>query len=240
MIVALVLALITGVTLYRAQRWMTRRTNRVFSAWLVLASVLLLFSAVWLAGAFGVARSDLDRGIGQGSGPAETLAQASIDVQQIRGDAVLNVISRSGDTSFQQDFLATSRLVGPGPGTLLGNAVAASAGDGRAASLVAAAGREATAWYAANAAVYRLGAAANYAAERAMVIGTGGGSSAAGYTALEGDITQAIAADQAVFRSAATAGAGALGSLEPAVIVTSLLMALGCIWAFSRRLAEYR
>jgi hypothetical protein len=240
MIVALVLALITGVTLYRAQRWMTRRTNRVFSAWLVLASVLLLFSAVWLAGAFGVARSDLDRGIGQGSGPAETLAQASIDVQQIRGDAVLNVISRSGDTSFQQDFLATSRLVGPGPGTLLGNAVAASAGDGRAASLVAAAGREATAWYAANAGVYRLGVAASYATERTTVIGTGTGSSAAGYSALESDISQAIADDQAVFRSAATAGAQALGPLEPVVIVASLLMALGCAWGLSRRLAEYR
>jgi hypothetical protein len=239
-IVALVLALITGITLYRAQRWLTRRTNRVFSAGLVLASVLLVISAVWLIAAFLVARSDLDRGIAQGSQPAQTLAQASIGVQQIRGDAVLNVISRSGDASFQQDFLATSKLVGPGPGTLVTSAAAASTGDGRAASLVAAAEREATAWYTANAGVYRFGVAANYAAERTMVIGTGAGSSAAGYTALERDITQAITADQAVFRSAATAGGDALNPLEPVVIVASLLMALGCAWSFSRRLAEYR
>jgi hypothetical protein len=239
-IVALVLALITGITLYRAQRWLTRRTNRVFSAGLVLASVLLVISAVWLIAAFLVARSDLDRGIAQGSQPAQTLAQASIGVQQIRGDAVLNVISRSGDASFQQDFLATSKLVGPGPGTLVTSAAAASTGDGRAASLVAAAEREATAWYTANAGVYRFGVAANYAAERTMVIGTGAGSSAAGYAALERDITQAITADQAVFRSAATAGGDALNPLEPVVIVASLLMALGCAWSFSRRLAEYR
>jgi hypothetical protein len=191
-----------------------------------------------MVAAFLVAHSDLDRGIGQGSRPAEALEQASIGVQQIRGDAVLNVISRSGDASFQQDFLATSKLVGPGPGTLLTSA--AVAGDGQAAAPVAAAEREATAWYAANAEVYRLGVTANYAAERSIVIGTGDGSSAAGYAALEDDITQAITSDQAVFRSAATAGADALDPLEPIVIVASLLMAFGCAWGFSRRLAEYR
>jgi hypothetical protein len=88
--------------------------------------------------------------------------------------------------------------------------------------------------------VYRLGVAANYAAERTMVIGTGAGSSAAGYAALEADINTAIASDQAVFRSAATAGADALHPLAPVVIVASLLMVLGCAWGFSRRLAEYR
>jgi hypothetical protein len=236
MIAALVLVLITGVILYRAQRWLTRRTNRVFNAGLVLTSLILLVSAVWLLAGFLTARSDLDSAIGQGSQPAETLAQASIGVQQIRGDAVLNVISRSGDTSFSSDFLTTSKRVGPGSGTLLTSAAAAS--TGQAAALVAAAEREATAWYAANAGVYRLGVAANYAHERTMVIGTGG--SAAGYTALENDITEAISADEAVFQSAATAGGHALDPLLPVVIVASLLMALGCAWGFSRRLAEYR
>jgi hypothetical protein len=239
-IAALVLALITGIILYRAQRWLTRRTNRVFSGGLVLASVLLVISVVWLAAGFLAARSDLDRGIGQGSGPAASLAQASIGVQQIRGDAVLNVISRSGNASFRDNFLHASKSVGPGPGSLLTSAAAAQAGGGKASSLVAAAEREATAWYAANAGVYSLGAAANYADERAAVIGPGTGSTAAGYNALEHDIPLAITADEKTFRSAATAGAQALDPLEPLVIVASLLMALGCLWGFSRRLAEYR
>jgi hypothetical protein len=234
---ALVLALITAVTLYRAQRWLTRRTNRVLNAGLVLTSVLLVISVVWLAAGFFAARSDLDRGIGHGSQPTQALAQASIGVQQIRGDAVLNVISRSGNASFQDDFHNTSKLVGPGPGTLLTSAAQAQAG-GQGATLVAAAEREATAWYTANAGVYRLGVAANYARERETVIGAG--SSAAGYTALEDDIKNAISADQATLQSAATAGANALDPLEPVVIVASLLMALGCVWGFSRRLAEYR
>ena len=234
---ALVLALIIAFILYRAQRWLARRTNRVFSPGLVLASLLLVISVIWLAAAFLGARSDLDRGIGQGSQPAQDLAQASIGVQQIRGDAVLNVISRSGNTSFHDDFLTTSQHVGPGSGTLLTSAATAQPTSGQAASLVAAAQRQATAWYTANADVYALGAKADYAAERTAVIT---GSSAAGYTALERDITQAITADEATFGSAANQGSRALDPMEPVVIVASLLMALGCAWGFSRRLAEYR
>ena len=233
MIAALMLAVVTGFVLYRAQRWLKRRTHRMFSPGLVIASLLLVVGTAWLAGGFLSARSDLGRGLGHGSSPAENLAMASIGVQQIRGDAVLNVISRSGSASFQDDFAGMSRQVGPGQGSWL--AAAAQEGTGTGASLAAEAQREATAWYAANAKVYPLGLAANYAGERASV-----SDSTAGYKALESALTQAIGADQAVFESAATAGSGTLGPLAGVVIATSLLMALCCAWAFTRRLAEYR
>jgi uncharacterized membrane protein len=85
----IVLAIIAGFALYRAQHWLTRRTNRMFSVGLVLASVLLVIGTLWLAVGFFSARSDLNRGIGHGSAPAAALTLAGIDVQQIRGDAVL-------------------------------------------------------------------------------------------------------------------------------------------------------
>ncbi len=141
-IAALVLALVTALALYRAQRWLARRTNRVLSPGLVLASLLLVISALWLAAGFLGARSDLDRAIGRGSGPAHRLALASIGVQQIRGDAVLNVISRSGNASFQDDFLATSKKVGPGTGSWLGDAAAGQEAGGPGAALVATAERD--------------------------------------------------------------------------------------------------
>jgi hypothetical protein len=237
---ALVLAVITGVVLLRTQRWLTRRTNRLFSPGLAVASLLLIVSAGWLAAGFFSARSDLDRGIGQGSTPAENLALASISVQQIRGDAVLNVISRSGNSSFKDDFNATSKQIGPGPGSLLDSAASAQGTSGQGPSLVAAAEHEATSWYTANAGVYRLGDEADYAGERDMVVGTGRTTSAAGYTALRDDITGAIKADQGVFTSAASAGASELDPLEPLVIAASVLMALACVWGITRRLAEYR
>jgi hypothetical protein len=240
MLAALVLALVTAFVLYRAQRWLSGRTNRVLSPGLVLASVLLVISVIWVAAGFLAARSDLDGGIAHGSGPVQNLALASIGVQQIRGDAVLNVISRSGSTSFQTDFLATSKKVGPGNGSLLGDAAAAQQAGGQGAALVATAQRDATAWYAANDQVYLLNSKSDYAAERGLIVGSGAGSTATAYTALEGDITSAIRADQGVFDSAATEGANALDPLAGAVIATSLLMAAGCAWAVSRRLAEYR
>ncbi|HTR93778.1 MAG TPA: hypothetical protein VMI73_18770 [Trebonia sp.] len=235
MIAALVLAVVTGIAAFRAQRWLTRRTNRMFSPGLVLASLLLVIGTAWLAAGFLSARSDLDRGIGQGSVPAQDLARASIGVQQIRGDAVLNVISRSGSASFADDFTRTSKQVGPGAGSWLGDAAAAQAGTGKAVSLIAAAQRDATSWYAANAKVYPLGLAANYAGEQASVIGA-----TDGYNALHTAITEAISADQAVFESAASSGRDTLGPLAAVVIATSVLMALGSAWALTRRLAEYR
>ena len=158
------------------------------------------------AAGFLAGRSDLDAGIAHGSQPAQELAQASIGVQQIRGDAVLNVISRSGDTSFQYDYAATSRNVGPGPDSLLSAAAAAQSDDGPAAALVAAAEREATAWYRANAAVYTLGTDAEYANERATVVGTGASSSAAEYNALEPDITRRSATTTATSRPPSATG----------------------------------
>jgi hypothetical protein len=239
-IALLVLAVITAFALYRAQRWLAWRTNRVLSPGLVLASVLLAVSAIWLVAGFLSARADLDRGISHGSGPAQDLALASIGVQQIRGDAVLNVISRSGSASFQDDFVATSKKTGPGPGTWLGDAASAQESGGQGPSLVAAASRDATSWYAANTQVYKLGAQANYAGERNLIVGSTAGSTLPGYNALEEDFSRAIAADQAVFASAAAEGASALDPLTGVVVAASLLMAAGCAWAVSRRLAEYR
>jgi hypothetical protein len=142
-------------------------------------------------------------------------------VQRIRGDAVLNVISRSGDASFQTDLTTVSGDVGPGPASLLDSAAAAQSTFTVAAAEVDAAEGAATAWHAANAEVYRLGAAA-------------------GYDTLELDITQAINDDQSAFRTAVAAGSDALNPVEPVVSVAALLMALTCWWGLHRRLAEYR
>ena len=231
-IVALVFALAAGFALYRAQRWLARRTNRVFNYGLVAASIALIVAVLWLAATFTVARSDLDTGLGQGARPAEALAQANIDVQQIRGDAILNVISRSGSTSFETDFNTVKAEIGP--------LLTAAAANAQAAPYLAAAQRDAPAWYTANEQVYKLGASAQYQAERDMVIGTGPGSSVAGYNQLESDIAQALAASQQTFRSGANSGAGAFGPLEGVVIAASLLIAASSAWGLSRRIAEYR
>jgi hypothetical protein len=152
---------------------------------------------------------------------------------------VLNLISRSGSTSFQSDFEAARHEVGPGPGSLLDTA-AAQSGSQQATRAISAAGADARAWYATSGRVFSLNVASNYAAETALVIGSGPGQSAAGFTRLEGDLTTAIGADQQVFTGRATSAAGAYSGLEIGFIIAALLMAAGCAWGLSQRLAEYQ
>ena len=83
------------------------------------------------------------------------LAQAAIDTQQARGDEVLNLISRSGDATFVQDFQ---------PSVHKAWARAWHAADrrgqrspsGAGARWAAAAAHDEQAWYAVNDQVYRL------------------------------------------------------------------------------------
>lgn len=238
-IITLVLALATGVVLYGTQRFLLRRTHRVLNYGLLTASVALLLATAWLIASFTVARLDLDHGVGSGAATAESLAQAETEVAQGRGDELLNLISRSGDASFEQNFRQVRRQIGPGPGSLLTSAAATSRGT-PGASAVAAAQKDAQAWYAANEQVYQLDVSAHYAAETQLVLGTGPGSSAARFSRLEADLGRAITADQAVFQSSASGGADAFTGLEAGVLGAALLMAVGCGWGLNRRLDEYR
>src|SRR5216683_7509258 len=77
-LLAVVPAVAAGYLLYRAQRYLFRRTNRVASAGLVLASAAGAVSLLWLAVALTVARVDLLQARGQGSAPVEALARADI------------------------------------------------------------------------------------------------------------------------------------------------------------------
>ncbi len=238
-VVVLVLAIVIGFVLYRVQRWLTRRTHRVVNYGLLAASVALTVGVLWLVIAFAVARGDLQRGVGHGSAPAETLAQAAIDTQQARGDEILNLISRSGDATFVADFQSVRSKLGPGPGTLLTDA-ALSSPSGAGARWAAAAAHDAQAWYTVNDQVYRLDSAAHYAAETHQVIGTGPSSAGAGFGRVESDLRRAIAADQVIFQTSATAGRNAFTGLDVGIIAAAVLMAAGCAWGLARRLAEYR
>jgi len=237
-VAVLVLAIVLAFVLYRAQRWLSRSTHRVFNIGMLAATVALVVSAAWLIGSYAVARTDLQRAVGHGSVPAEALAQAAIDTQQARGYQVLNLISRSGDATFVQDFQAVRAKLGPGPGTLL--AAAASSSGGAGAHSAAAAGRDLQSWYRVIGQAYALDGKAQYTTETALVIGPGANASTAGFARVEADLSKAINADDAVFHSNAAAGRNAFTGLDVVIIIAAVLMAAGCAWGLSRRLAEYR
>ncbi len=117
---------------------------------------------------------------------------------------------------------------------------AATSPSGGGTQWASAAAHDVQTWYGVNDQVYRLDSTAQYAAETQLVIGTGANSSAAGFDRVETDLSRAIAADQVIFHASATAGDNAFTGLEAGIIVAAVLMALGCAWGLSVRLAEYR
>jgi hypothetical protein len=229
-ITALVLAVVTAAVLAGVAIWLARRTNRYLNVGLVVAGVALLVSGVWLGDAFAVASSDLSTAISQGAVPAEAAAQASIDVEAIRGDSILNLIARSGTPSLSQDSAAQQARF-----TALTSAASwpsSPTGTGARASE--------DSWYQSNGQAYQYGVKLDYAAEQKLVLDTGPSGLAGGYSNLRQELTTVRETAQRTFQASADAGAGAFAGLEAAVIVAALVMAAASAWGLSQRLGEYR
>jgi hypothetical protein len=228
-VITVVIGLGLGCLFYLSSRWLTRRTHRRVNYGLLVAVVAFAVSLVWLALAFVFGRADLLHAQQHGSAPAEAFARADVAALQAHADESLTLIDNSGDDSYQQDFIAQQKLLGPGPGTLLA-AVQASGGNGSAAA-------DAQAWYRAHAALRALDDGGNHAAAVQSALS---GQADASFTRLSADLSNGINAHQAVFASDARGGRDAFTGLAVGMIAASLIMAAGCAWGLNRRLAEYR
>jgi hypothetical protein len=236
---ALAVAVVAFVLLLGTQRWMARRTSRIVNPGLLVATVAMLAALVWLVSALTVARAHLVSASDRGSAPVEAVARADIAALQAHADESLTLIDRSGDDSFQQDFVSVERRLGPGRGSLLTDAALAAQGSPGAA-LAAAGLHVAPAWFTAHRRIRALDDGGSYSAAVRLAVANGPADSDVLFGRLDGDLTGAISADQASFRSAALAGRDALTGLQAGMISLCLLMAVGSAWGISRRLGEYR
>jgi hypothetical protein len=141
------LSLLVGAALLQAQWWLTRRTRRIVNYGLLGASAVLVLAFVWVVAGVAFARTELHRADRRGAVPVSALAAADITALQAHADESLTLIEHDGQDSYQADFAAARRHLGPGPGTLL--TVAADAAQGsRGARDAARAVLEARRWYA--------------------------------------------------------------------------------------------
>jgi hypothetical protein len=229
-VVAAIAGLGLGYVLFRSSRWLSRHTHRVVNYGLLLVALAGLVSLVWLVAAFVVGRGDLLHAQQQGSAPAQAFARAEVAALQAHADESLTLIDNGGEDTYQTDYLAQQKLLGPGPGTLLA-AVQAAGGPG---SDVAA---QARAWYQAHAA---LRAKDDGGSHGAAVQSALNGDAATSFGRLSATLSQGINDHQAVFAASARGGRDAFTGLAVGMIVASLVMVGGCAWGLSRRLAEYR
>jgi hypothetical protein len=236
---AAIVGLIVGLVLILSQRWLARRTRRMANPGLLLASAAGLASLIWLISALAIAGSHLTAARDNGSAPVQALAQAEIAALQAHADESLTLIDRSGDDSFQQDFVLLQRRLGPGPNTLL-TAAATAAAHSPGGRRAAAAEIDGPAWFAAHQVVRSLDDSGSYPAAVTLALGKSPVDSGGGFVRLDSDLILGIRADQAYFQTAATAGQNDLAGLEAGMIALAVVTAIGCAWGISRRLAEYR
>ena len=238
-LVLLVAAVIAGYVLYRAQRWLLRRTHRRLNPGLVVASVAGVISVLWLAIALTVARADLLQARDHGSTPVAALARADIAALQARADESLTLIDAGGDDNFQADYVAIQHRLGPGPGTLLTNAASAAHGSPGGGSALAAT-TAATAWYRAHKTVRALDDNGQHTKAVGLVTIAGPGSFQHPVRAPRRLADQRYRRGSGRISAHAMAGRNAFTGLEIGVIVLALIMAAGCARGLSTRLAEYR
>jgi hypothetical protein len=238
-VVTIAIGLGIVIVLVWVSRWLLRRTQRVLNAGLLLAGAAAVISLAWLAVAYAGARSDLLNAQARGSAPVEALARADIAALQAHADESITLIDNGGDDTYQTAYLHQQRALGPGPGTLLTLAETAATGS-QASGGATAAVRDAQSWYAAHAKLRTLDDNANHAAAVQSALGSGPNDAGTAFTKLSADFATGITAGQATFAASASAGADAFTGLEPVVIAAALVMAVGCAWGLSRRLAEYR
>jgi hypothetical protein len=238
-VVTLIVGLGLGYVLYRVSRWLGRRTNRVLNAGLVAAGAVVVLSLAWLVIAYAGGRGDLLAAQASGSAPVAALASVDMAAQQAHADESLTLIDDSGDDVYQQDYLREQRILGPGPGTLLTAARTAATGAPAAAAVTAMVA-DAQAWYGGHARVRALDDGGNHAEAVQSALGSGVGYDGASFARLSADLTAAIAESQAAFDAQARSAADAYTGLAAGIIVAALVMAAGCVWGLSRRLAEYR
>lgn len=261
-VIAVIVGVLCAIVLARVQRWLTSRTHRVLNRGLAAASLVGLASLAWLLVSFFAARNSLVGAHDHGAAAAQSLVLAEITALRAHADESLTLINRSGDDASEADFKQAEKQLGPGIGTLLSRAQAASIGSpgyGRAK----AAGSAARTWYAVHRAVRDLDNGGDYPDAVYLAIGSGAAASPAviqrqeavlttkagpGHAAtsagafhnVEADLTGGIDADYASFTASAGHGDSALGGLTAGMVIASLLMAAGCARGMTRRIAEYR
>jgi hypothetical protein len=231
--------LVAGFLLYRSARWLRGRTNRVLNAGLLAAALTGVISLAWLAVAYTGARSDVMHARAGGLATVQAAARVSIAAQEAHADESLTLIDNMGDDSYQQDFTAQQRTLGPGPGTLLGAAQQAAAGTPAAAAVTVAA-QDARTWFAGHARVRSLDDNGNHATAVGLALGEGPGDAGTAFARMSDELTAAVSDDQAVFDTTARSAADAYGGLVPGLIAAAVFMAAACAWGLAPRLAEYR
>jgi hypothetical protein len=238
---AIPLVLLTLAGLWVTQRYLTRRTNRLFNIGLVVASGAAVVMLAWTGLSWLAVQAHLDEGRRTGSDQIDVMAQARIAALTARADEALTLVARGSGAAFEEDFKgAMARLAGDGqsPGLLV--QARDQAVDGKVRAALERAITDAKDWQNAHTALRKLDDEGKYPEAVKAAIGSDKTSTKTAFDDLDQKLGDSIATAKAAFDEQSSAARGSATLATPGLIVLTLLLLLGVIGGVQQRIAEYR
>ncbi|QFZ20007.1 hypothetical protein [Saccharothrix syringae] len=213
-----------------AQRWLTRRTNRVLNPGLVVATALTAVSLLWVLAASLLAVYHAAAGKDEAA-LVDVLARARIATLSARGDETLTLVARGGGALYDNRFNEVDAE--------LDGLLAQAGAYGGAAPVVAAREHHAQ-WRQAHERVRDADRDGDHNTAVALVLGQDEGGAAAAFDRLDGDLVEAIGASRAELTGGIGRARAAMVGAVPAVAVLALFAAAAATFGLWQRLKEYR
>ncbi|MCE6997516.1 hypothetical protein LZG04_22345 [Saccharothrix sp. S26] len=220
----------TLAVLVFAQRYLTRRTNRVLNPGLVVATALTAISLLWVLAGSLVAVYNASESKNEAT-LVDLLARARIATLTARGDETLTLVARGSGATYEAEYAEADEVLDD----LLGRARAMNPTP----PVVAAVEHHAR-WQDAHRRVRQADEVGDYTAAVALALGQDPRGSAAAFDALDSDLVEAIGAARAELTDAIGRARAGLRGVVPAVVVLALLAASTSTFGLWQRLKEYR
>jgi hypothetical protein len=230
--VALLIVLVVG------QRYLVRRTNRVFNIGLLLATVAAGLSLLWVLVSGVIAISAVSASEHDGSAQVDALSQARVVVLKARADETLTLVARGAGGTYETDFKNLTKTLTDDRGLL--GAASTAATDPMVQNDLKVAISNANAWLAAHKQIRTADDGGNYGLAVQVAIGSGPGSAGTSFDKLDSALQDAITRTRGSFRSDIAGAAGGMGGVAIGVTLLALVAAGGSAYGSWQRLKEYR
>lgn len=229
------LALVVLALLVVAQVFLRRRTNRVFNAGLLVATIASVVSLLWVLIASIGAMSAVSESRSAGSAQVDVLARAQIATLAARSDETLTLVARGAGSAYQDDYVKVRAQLD----SLLSDARARATDDAVRTPLDRAATDSKT-WADAHVEIRAADDSGDYTTAVQKANDTGQNGAAGAFDRLDADLRAAIDSTRATFGAKLTDASDALAGAVAAVSVLAIVVAAGAAAGIWRRLKDYR
>jgi hypothetical protein len=235
-LVALAVIAFVGLllTLFLAQRWMSRSFHRTWNFALAAATVIVLILGIWSAVAISTQDGGVKSAVASGSKPVSAFTEGRILALRTRADDELTLLTRDSDKSYQNDFVSTVAALK----SLLSTAGQTSSTLERGQLSTARA--DVASYEAVHQQIRHADTSGDLSSAVSLASGSGARNLPAVSAELNGVLASGIDSSQATFDSVTSNAASDLDGLVWGLAIAAILVAVLVMVGFEPRVAEYR